>query len=125
MCEALLPRARAWRPDLVVSNLAERAGAVVAAVEGVGHVMHGFGPPKAAHPKQLDALADLFARFGAAPEAAAVPGLYLDIWPRAAHPAVDTWAYPDMWPLRPESVMPEKAPRPAVLNGLAHRRTVT
>jgi UDP:flavonoid glycosyltransferase YjiC (YdhE family) len=124
MCEDLLPRAGAWRPDLVVSNHAEPAGGVIAAVQGIGYVTHGLGPPKAAQPKEREALAGLFARFGADPAAAAVPGPYLDIWPRAAHPVVETWAYPDMWSLRPEAVMPMKAPRPAVLDDLPYERTV-
>ena len=43
----LVPRARAWRPDLVVHEEMELAGAVVAAVTGAHHVIHGLGllPP--------------------------------------------------------------------------------
>ena len=40
----LVPRAEAWRPDLVVHPITELAGAVVAARTGAAHVVHGLGP---------------------------------------------------------------------------------
>ena len=44
----LVPRATAWRPDVVVHEEMELAGAVVAAVTGAHHVVHGLGllPPR-------------------------------------------------------------------------------
>lgn len=43
----LVPRALAWRPDIVIHEEMELAGAVAAAVTGARHVIHGFGllPP--------------------------------------------------------------------------------
>jgi UDP:flavonoid glycosyltransferase YjiC (YdhE family) len=40
----LVPRAEAWRPDIVVHALTETAGAIVAARTGAAHVVHGLGP---------------------------------------------------------------------------------
>jgi hypothetical protein len=40
----LVPRAEAWRPDVVVHALTETAGAIVAARTGAVHVVHGLGP---------------------------------------------------------------------------------
>jgi UDP:flavonoid glycosyltransferase YjiC (YdhE family) len=42
--ESLVPRATAWRPDVVVHSISELAGAVVAARTGARHVVHGLGP---------------------------------------------------------------------------------
>lgn len=39
----LVPRARSWRPDVVVHEEMELAGAVAAAVTGAHHVVHGLG----------------------------------------------------------------------------------
>jgi UDP:flavonoid glycosyltransferase YjiC (YdhE family) len=41
--EDLVPRAARWRPDLVVHEPSELAGAVAAAESGAGHAVHGLG----------------------------------------------------------------------------------
>ena len=42
--EDLVPRAVAWRPDLVVHPITELAGAVAAECSGARRLVHGFGP---------------------------------------------------------------------------------
>ena len=42
--EDLVPRAEAWRPDLVVHPITELAGAVAAERVGAAALVHGFGP---------------------------------------------------------------------------------
>jgi hypothetical protein len=43
MLEGLLPAARDWPPDLVVSDAAEFAGPIVAESMGVANATHSFG----------------------------------------------------------------------------------
>ena len=40
----LVPRAKEWKPDLVVHTVSELAGAVAAAHTGARHAVHGLGP---------------------------------------------------------------------------------
>lgn len=54
----LVPRAREWKPDLVVHPVTELAGAIAAAHTGARHVVHGLGPIPA------EAWAWFGARFG-------------------------------------------------------------
>lgn len=128
MAEHLVPFARKWRPDLVISNLAEWAGGIAAADLGVPHVMHGFSPPKPAEigPAIDDAMADLRTRWGlpAAHDNSREP--YLDIWPESLRPRVQNWLYPTAWPLRPDTNLPlaDPGPFPAVLDGMPYDFTV-
>ncbi len=130
MADDLVPLAQAWRPDLVIGNLAEWAGEVAATVVGVPHVVHGFGPPKsqASRPAVRAALGKLHARWGvdAARADSHVTDNYLDIWPAGARTQAGPWAYPNSWPLRPDHALPlsNPWPRPAVLDGLPYDRTV-
>ena len=65
--EDLVPRAEAWRPDLVVHPITELAGAVAAERVGVPRLVHGFGPLPA------EAWTWFGARFGELCEAWDVP----------------------------------------------------
>jgi UDP:flavonoid glycosyltransferase YjiC (YdhE family) len=97
----LMPRATAWRPDVVVSEIAEPAGREVAAVTGALHVTHGFGT----HVPNTRALADVI--FGHVSDELGTPnrmhdletGIYLDPCPQALQSTEFTAK--DMWPVRP------------------------
>ena len=79
----LMPRATAWQPDVVVSEIAEPAGREVAAVTGALHVTHGFGT----HVPNTSALAGVLLEYVSAelgtPNrlASFVTGIYLDPCP--------------------------------------------
>ncbi len=130
MLDDLLPFARTWQPDLVIRNLGEPAGEVVATAAGVPHVIHGFSSPKSSYfaTAHRAGLAQLYEGCGIDPPSGdsrlATP--YLDIWPEGLHPQAEDWQYPNMWPLRPENAIPLRtpAPRPAALDGLPYERTV-
>ncbi|GAA1967771.1 glycosyltransferase [Amycolatopsis minnesotensis] len=122
----LLDLVRDWRPDLVITNLAERAAMMAAVAAGVPYAMHAMGPPKSAA-LMADAwrvAGDIVRDFGVAelPPRDDVP--YLDIWPDALYPGGVEWEYPARWPLRPEAAVPVAGePHPA-LSGLPYERTV-
>jgi UDP:flavonoid glycosyltransferase YjiC (YdhE family) len=84
----LVPRAREWKPDLVVHPVTELAGAIAAAHTGARHVVHGLGPLPA------EAWAWFGARFGELCQEWDVPELaegilettYLDNCPPSLQP---------------------------------------
>jgi UDP:flavonoid glycosyltransferase YjiC (YdhE family) len=99
----LLPRARAWRPDLVVHEETELAGPVVAAVCGARHVAHGLSlmPSQtvwAALSETIDRLAHAHGRRDVAEAVRQAP--YLHICPPALQ-APEPPLWPDARPLRP------------------------
>lgn len=80
----LLDTIDAWRPDLVITTLAEFAGTIAAARAGVENVVHGFGPQPAAGERDgmLTALAEAARSVGAPdPRDAFTGARYIDIWP--------------------------------------------
>jgi len=117
---------RAWQPDLVIANLAERAAMLAACLTGVPYAMHAIGPPKAATTmaRAWEVAEGLARQRGLArlPPRDDVP--YLDFWPAELCPSGIAWEYPAGWPFRPDGVLPEPGPRPAVLDGLPYDRTV-
>ncbi|HET6504843.1 MAG TPA: nucleotide disphospho-sugar-binding domain-containing protein [Amycolatopsis sp.] len=128
MAEELLPIARDWQPDLMVSTTAEISGELVAALTGVPHVVHGFGIPKTstgAFAPFRPAIAQLHARWGVPPArtAACIESPYLDIWPSTLRLEAEDWYHPVMWAIRPENVLPVSMPRPEVLADLPYERT--
>ncbi len=74
-----------WRPDLLIHDTAEMAGAVAAEVAGIPHVEHSFGllRPAALRQRATDALAPIAERLGVAnPGVGGINGeSYLDICP--------------------------------------------
>lgn len=127
--EALVPRAEAWQPDLVIHPVTELAGAAAAARCGARHAVHGLGPLPAMSWTWFGArISELGARWDLptlAHDILAVP--YLDNCPAALQTdAVD--AFRIRWPIRPTSgeVLPgERLPwDDAVLRALPHERTV-
>jgi UDP:flavonoid glycosyltransferase YjiC (YdhE family) len=102
----MLEFATGWQPDLVVHDVAEYAGALVAAIVGCPSVTHSFGqvlPASIAH-AAARAIAPLWARYGV--DSNEYGGLYdaayLDICPPALQ-APDATRVPTLVvPLRPE-----------------------
>lgn len=87
----LLPLAREWRPDLVVSDAAELAGPIVAADLGVPGVAKAFGPllPEGRMAAAAVDVAPLWEACGLEPRTlcGVYDHLYLDIYPPGLQPA--------------------------------------
>ena len=91
MLADLVPVARTWQPDLVVSDTAEFAGPVAAALLGVPFVSHSFGGllPEPRVAAAGDAVAALWTEHGLEPRP--YGGMYIhryvDIYPPSLQPA--------------------------------------
>jgi UDP:flavonoid glycosyltransferase YjiC (YdhE family) len=98
----LLDRTQSWRPDLVIHEVTELAGAVVAAQTGSRHVVHGLGMPMT----RVTWDATLGPGFAELVQKWDVPELaeglfnatYLDIFPPGLSSGPPAW--PDTRPLR-------------------------
>lgn len=86
--ENLVPLARSWRPDLVVHEEMELAGAVAAAATGAYHVVHGLGllPPYWVWELFAPIVADLGRRFDVRPPIDPAAATYLRVSPPALDP---------------------------------------
>lgn len=104
MLADLLPIARDLRPDVIVSEQAELAGPIVAAILGVPNVTHAFGGllPGPRVESAAREVAPLWERHGlkARPYAGTYDHLYLDIYPSSLQ-AADGRHVPLVQPLRP------------------------
>jgi UDP:flavonoid glycosyltransferase YjiC (YdhE family) len=91
MLTDLMPVARAWAPDLVVSDTAEFAGPIVAATLGVPSVSHAFGGllPEPRMAAAGEAVETLWKENGLEPRpyGGMYDHLYLDIYPPSLQPA--------------------------------------
>ncbi|MGE3286261.1 MAG: glycosyltransferase [Pseudonocardia sp.] len=124
----LVPRALDWRPDVVVHEVSEVAGAVAAARTGARHVVHGLGitPPA---PMWEALFAPGFARLCAEWEVPALTrsildeAVHLDILPPALHTEPPAWRR--VQPIRPGigAAAPGES-LPAALDGLPHPETI-
>jgi UDP:flavonoid glycosyltransferase YjiC (YdhE family) len=117
----LLPIVRDWRPDLIIHEAAEFAGAVAAGVAGIPSVTHSFGAltPKERVTAASREVAHLWELKGLEqrPFAGNYEFLYLDIYPDSLslgeRPHV-----PFVQPIRSEGfALPGNEPLPAWLNG--------
>ncbi len=124
----LVPRARQWRPDIVVHEVTELAGALAAAHTGARHVVHGFGLLPPAHMWE-SWFAPGFAKLC---EQWQVPGLakeirlatYLDICPPGLHGDGEP-AWQRITPLRPVAGEPAEGERlPEALAALPHPQII-
>jgi UDP:flavonoid glycosyltransferase YjiC (YdhE family) len=112
--------AQDWRPDVIVHEVLEAAGALLARRLGVPGVVHGFGP-------MFPFYAELLGPTGAA---IGEPDLWLqassehalDICPPSLHPEGPP-PWPDATPLRPSAGEPGQVP-PRVAEALAADRPV-
>jgi hypothetical protein len=79
----VLPRADRWRPDVVVSEILEPAGLVVAHRTGARLLLHGLGPlPLPSHWRDVPALAQLCERWQLpGPFGGLLTATFLDICP--------------------------------------------
>ena len=104
MLADVLPIARSFRPAVVLSDQAELAGPIAAAVVGVPNVTHGFGGllPGARVDAASVFVAPLWAEHGLEPRpyAGTYDHLYLDIYPPGLR-AADAGHVPSIQPLRP------------------------
>jgi Erythromycin biosynthesis protein CIII-like, N-terminal domain len=121
-CVDLLPQAQRWRPDLVVHEETEPAGAIVAARTGARHVTHGLGIAVGGGDAFAPILDDLGARWRVADIAATVTAApYSSICPQAL--GAPTW--PDTRFLRPSAARPAPGEQlPASVTALPFERTV-
>ena len=91
MLDDLLPIARDWKPSLLVSEQAELAGPIAAAVLGVPNVTHAFGSllPSRRLVDAAEQMAGLWEAHGLEPRpyAGTYDHLYLDIYPRSMQAA--------------------------------------
>lgn len=124
----LVPRAQKWKPDIVVHEMTELAGALVAARTGARHVVHGVGPVPSSDRWEAS-FAPGFARLCRSwqvPELADSIRLatYLDTWP----PSLCADGEP-VWqriqPLRPATGEPTAGEQlPKALAALPHPQTI-
>jgi UDP:flavonoid glycosyltransferase YjiC (YdhE family) len=124
----LVPQAQQWRPDIIVHEFTELAGALAAAYTGARHVVHGLGPMPSAHMWEAW-FAPGFAKLC---EQWQAPGLaeeirvatYLDISPPGLrYDGEPTWQR--ITPLRPVAGEPAKGERlPEALAALPHPQTI-
>lgn len=97
----LLERTRTWRPDVVVHELAEPAGAVVAARTGARHAVVGLGLP-VSRPLWDATFGTGYVRLCRTfdvPAEDLFTACHLDVWPPSLRPVAPAW--PDTRPLRP------------------------
>jgi UDP:flavonoid glycosyltransferase YjiC (YdhE family) len=124
----LVPRAQEWKPDIVVHELTELAGAFAAAHTGARHVVHGLGlvPPTPLWEAFYGPGFARLCRIWQVPELAdgIRSATYLDICP----PSLRTDGQPawqQLQPLRPVAGDPAAGERlPAALAALPHRQTI-
>ncbi len=123
----LVPRAAAWRPDLVVCDEFELAGPVAARAVGVPFVVHGLGvmPPMPIWAELQPAIDLVHRRWGLPDGVDAVrAAVYLEAMPASLQPAGER-----MWsrtlPLRPVPGLPAAGERlPAAIDALPHADTI-
>jgi UDP:flavonoid glycosyltransferase YjiC (YdhE family) len=123
----LIPRAQQWKPDIVVHELTELAGALAAAHVGAHHVVHGLG----LRPPMLWWKLLYGTRFAQLCQTWQVPDLaenitaatYLDICPPSLHTG-DGLAWPHTLALRPAAGEPVTGQRlPQAMTALPYPRT--
>lgn len=123
----LLPRAAAWKPELVIHEETELTGPAVAAVTGARHVVHGLGrmPPRRLWTLFHEAVLRLGQRWGTPQAAAALARAhYLHICPPSLRSS-EAPAWQHVLPLKPVSLSPLATDRlPDGLEAPACRRTI-
>jgi len=115
MLADLGPIVHDWRPDLIIHESSEMAGAIAAEVAGIAHVEHSFGivRPTAVRRLATETLAPISDEVGIRnPGVGGIEGeLYLDVCPPGMQ-NLEIAASPNVQPLRPVSF---DAARDAVL----------
>ena len=122
----LVPRAREWRPDLVVHEVSELAGAIAAARTGARHVVHGI---TLMPPEHVDALMRAFAplcrSWGVSDLADGIlDRTYLDVFPPSLRPPGHP-GWRRVQPVRPAGGEPRPGERlPDALDALPYPETI-
>jgi len=113
--------ARRWRPDLVVHEVLELGGAILARRLGIPSITHGFGPFYPYHPEVLAATTRAIGH----PELTddLLGGPYVDISPASLNPRMPH-PFRDRFPLRPSPGEPGDPHALAPLARLTHQRSV-
>ena len=123
----LLPMADRWKPELVIHEETELAGAVVATLAGARHAVHGLGvmPPSRIWPVFVQAIGMLGVRCGVPNVAARLAQAhYLHVCPSALQ-SDETPVWNNVLPLRPVAGLPELNERlPDRLDRLPFPRTI-
>ncbi len=123
----LLPRAAAWKPELVIHEETELTGPAVAAITGARHAVHGLGrmPPRRIWPRFVEAISRLGQRWGTPDAMAAVARApYLDLCPPSLQSSeAPIWQH--VLPLKPVAIPPSPTDRlPDGLDTLPFHRTI-
>lgn len=123
----LLPRAVAWRPELVIHEETELAGPIAAALTGARHVVHGLGlmPPARLWTLLVSEVERLGQRWGASDMAERLAAAtYLHICPPSLQPPVDP-VLKRVLPVRPAADVPVAGDRlPPQIDTLPYRQSV-
>lgn len=123
----LVPRAGRWKPDLVIHEDTEFAGAIVAVRSGARHVVHGLGTmPSADIWAVFSGRVDQFGHdFGVADLAEQVrSAVYLDVCPPALQPGAER-VWRRSLGLRHSAGIPADGERlPEAIDALPHRETM-
>lgn len=115
MLADLTPIVREWRPDLLIHEAGELAGAVAASAAGIPHVTHGFGSllPKQLMVDAAEEVGELWRSAGLEPRpfAGAYDHLYIDIYPPLMRPRDQSHVRATQ-PLRPApDAVPARRPK--------------
>jgi UDP:flavonoid glycosyltransferase YjiC (YdhE family) len=123
----LLPMADRWKPELVIHEETELAGAVVATLLGARHAVHGLGvmPPSRIWPAFVEAVGLLGVRCGVPDVAARLAHAhYLHVCPPALQ-AREAPIWNHVLPLRPVAGLPTQNEQlPDRLDRLPYLRTI-
>lgn len=123
----LVPRAADWRPDLVVHEETELAGAVAAAHTGARHAVHGLGlmPPIRIWEAFAPAIERLYRQWGVPNRADTVwDTTYLHVCPPALQPPGER-IWDRVQPLRPTAGAPAASERlPHAVAALPYVQTI-
>ena len=123
----LLPMADRWKPEVVIHEETELAGAVVATLAGARHAVHGLGvmPPSRIWPAFVQAIGMLGKRCGVTDVAARLAhAQYLHLCPSALQ-SQEAPVWNNVLPLRPTAGLPMQNERlPDRLDRLPFPRTI-
>ena len=126
----LVPRAAAWKPDLLVCEETELAGPVAALASRARCVVHGLGlmPPPRIWPPFLEAIQRIGSRWNVPDISASAlrkATTYLHICPPGLQARGEQRIWDHVLPLRPAAGMPAEGERlPPALDALPYQRSI-
>jgi len=125
--EDLVPRATAWKPDILIHEETELAGPIIAALVGARHIVQGLGlmPPARIWPPFVKAIEELGHRWNVRNIAQTLSdAIYLHVCPPALQPPGECiWKH--VIPVQPAAGIPAAGDRlPAGFDLLPYPRTI-